>query len=695
MNIKLKLLFAAFAAITVSFGVVSAEGQRNGNVRGGVVQDKSDGDVGSGRADESAAEVRDDAASELRRLRLSNNNKRPSTKPKKDKGGKDDDSDEKEYIVTFKNSKHSGGSFKCDDVARGHKGTVGKKFSKVLNGCTMKLNSKELNSIRKNPNIAIVEEDQKVYASELTDVPSDDAWGLDRINQCNLPFDGKMTKQDATGVKVYILDTGINGIHNDFDGVLEPSTSSCHGDYANENDALFDGNGHGTHVASTTCGLTYGVASNCKLCAVKVLSSGGSGSFSGVISGIQHAVENCAGSKKCVINMSLGGGFSQSINDAVANAVDAGVHVVVAAGNDNANACTKSPASEPKAITVGSLTRTDQRSSFSNWGSCVDIYAPGSAIKAAWIPNKTSTRIISGTSMASPHVAGIAAGIAANGDFTPAQLVAQMKAKAQSAPSDFPDFVDNSLADLATVVNCKGPTPAPTPPPPTPPPTPCVGKSLRVEVLTDNWPLETSWKIKNASTGSEVVSVPQGTYSSQRTNYDWATECVSPGEYTFTMIDSYGDGICCNYGAGSYTIYHGGKEVASGGEFGTSATHTFGSLAPPPTPSPVTPSPTMKPTTGSPTSHPTESPTTSPTTGNPTTSPTESPTSNPTTSPTGNPTSSPTESPTSSPTSSPTESPTSNPTQSPTSNPTESPTHSAAYNEGYRAGFEDGLAAGK
>ena len=135
-----------------------------------------------------------------------------------------------------------------------------------------------------------------------------------------------------------------------------------------------------------------------------------------------------------------------------------------------------------------------------------------------------------------PDVAGIAAGIAANGEFTPAQLVAQMKAKAQLASSGFDDRVDNSLADLATVVNCKGPTPAPTP---SPPPTPCVGKSLRVDVFTDRYTEETSWKIENTSTGNEVVSVTQGTYNSRRSLETWETACVNQGEYKFTMNDSY------------------------------------------------------------------------------------------------------------------------------------------------------------
>ena len=138
-----------------------------------------------------------------------------------------------------------------------------------------------------------------------------------------------------------------------------------------------------------------------------------------------------------------------------------------------------------------------------------------------------------------PDVAGIAAGIAANGNFTPAQLVAQMKAKAQLASPGFDDRVDNSLADFATVVNCKGPTPAPTPSPPSPPPTPCVGKSLRVDVLTDKYPGETSWKIENTSTGSEVASVTQGTYNSPESLETWESACVSPGEYTFTMNDSW------------------------------------------------------------------------------------------------------------------------------------------------------------
>lgn len=162
-----------------------------------------------------------------------------------------------------------------------------------------------------------------------------------------------------------------------------------------------------THVASTACGLTYGVAENCELCSVKVLSNSGSGSTAGVIAGIENVAQQCSdGSSKCVLNASLGGGYSSSLNNAVKAAVEVhGIVAVVAAGNENTLACTKSPASEPSAITVGSTTSSDGISSFSNYGSCVDVYAPGTAITAALPPSvsSTGTGTWSGTSMASPR----------------------------------------------------------------------------------------------------------------------------------------------------------------------------------------------------------------------------------------------------------------------------------------------------
>ncbi len=159
-----------------------------------------------------------------------------------------------------------------------------------------------------------------------------------------------------------------------------------------------------THVAGTTCGKNYGVASNCVICPVQILSSSGSGSNSGVISGINFVVGKCKNASfRCVINMSIGGGFDSSLNLAVSNAVDSGVVVVVAAGNDSKNACNYSPSSATKAITVGSTTSTDAKSSFSNFGSCVDVYAPGSNIISASKSSDTTTATLSGTSMASPR----------------------------------------------------------------------------------------------------------------------------------------------------------------------------------------------------------------------------------------------------------------------------------------------------
>lgn len=160
-----------------------------------------------------------------------------------------------------------------------------------------------------------------------------------------------------------------------------------------------------THVAGTTCGAQYGVSSNCRLCAVKVLNASGSGTTSGVIAGINHVVAKCpaAGTSRCVANMSLGGSYSVALNSAVANAVSNGVVMVVAAGNSNADACMYSPASAASAITVGSTTIRDERSSFSNTGKCVDVFAPGSNITSAWNTNSTATKTISGTSMAAPR----------------------------------------------------------------------------------------------------------------------------------------------------------------------------------------------------------------------------------------------------------------------------------------------------
>jgi subtilisin family serine protease len=228
-------------------------------------------------------------------------------------------------------------------------------------------------------------------------------WGLVRIDERDLNLDGRYSYDDhadGTGVTAYILDTGIRITNLDFGGRASWGTNTV--DTVNT-----DENGHGTHVAGTVGGTTYGVAKNVRLVAVKVLNKFGSGTFSGIIAGIDWVVAHRNG--PAVINMSLGGGKTQAVNDAVENAIKARVTVVVAAGNNNANACNYSPASAPNAVTVGASDSLDRKATFSNWGECVDLFAPGVGITSDWIGSNVAINTINGTSMASPHVAGLAA----------------------------------------------------------------------------------------------------------------------------------------------------------------------------------------------------------------------------------------------------------------------------------------------
>ncbi len=285
------------------------------------------------------------------------------------------------------------------DRAREDGGTVVRELG-TFGGYVARLSASELTEVRQDPAVAYVEQDAVVRA---TDTQSPATWGLDRIDQRDLPLNNAYTyNATGAGVRAYIIDTGILATHTQFSGRTAPGYSAI-----NDGRGTTDCNGHGTHVSGTVGGSTYGVAKAVTLVPVRVLDCQGSGTNSGVIAGMNWVAGNA--SRPAVANMSLGGGASQAVDDAVARMTSAGVTVAVAAGNENQNACNVSPARAASAITTGATTNTDARSSFSNYGSCVDVFAPGSNITSSWYTSTTATNTISGTSMASPHVAGVAA----------------------------------------------------------------------------------------------------------------------------------------------------------------------------------------------------------------------------------------------------------------------------------------------
>jgi subtilisin family serine protease len=268
----------------------------------------------------------------------------------------------------------------------------------TLNGFAAELTPAQLRALRMNPAVEYVEEDQIMHLSATqTNAP----WGLDRTDQRDRPLNGTYVyNRTGSGVYAYIIDSGIRTSHNQFGG---RAVNVWDGTGGNGQDC----NGHGTHVAGTIGGSTYGMAKQVQLRGVRVFGCSGGTTNSMIIAAVDWVRQNRV--NPAVANMSLGGGLSSALNTAVNNLSNSGVFVAVAAGNSSANACNYSPASASGAYTVASSTSSDARSSFSNYGSCVNIYAPGSSIQSAWHTSNSATNTISGTSMASPHVAGLAA----------------------------------------------------------------------------------------------------------------------------------------------------------------------------------------------------------------------------------------------------------------------------------------------
>ncbi len=300
-------------------------------------------------------------------------------------------------------------------MARSHGMRVERSFTHALKGFVVQADDRALVRLLTDERVAFVEEDGIVTLSQTTQPNA--TWGLDRIDQRDRPLNGTYTYDTtASNVYTYIVDTGVRPSHNDFGNRVVSGFTAI-----NDGRGSDDCNGHGTHVAGTVAGATWGVAKAARIVPVRVLNCQGSGTNSGVIAGMDWVAANHI--KPAVANMSLGGGASTATDNAVTNMRNAGVTVVVAAGNENQNACNVSPARSPNAITVGSTTSSDARSNFSNWGSCVNIFAPGSSITSAWHTSNSATNTISGTSMAAPHVAGVAAlFLAGNPTASPAQV---------------------------------------------------------------------------------------------------------------------------------------------------------------------------------------------------------------------------------------------------------------------------------
>ena len=432
-----------------------------------------------------------------------------------------------EYIVVFRSDVADARGL-ARQLAAAHGASVRFSYTSAIRGFAGHMSAQAAAALARNPNVAYVEQDQVVTADG---VQTGATWGLDRIDQTALPLDGSYSyATTARTVTAYIIDTGIRFSHGEFGGRAKTGYDAVDGGAAD------DCNGHGTHVAGTVGGATYGVAKDVNLIAVRVLDCSGSGSWSGVIAGMDWVAQNRV--LPAVANMSLGGGASTAVDQALQRMIGNGVATAVAAGNGNQagrqqDACASSPARVPEAMTIGATDRTDTKASWSNYGNCVDWFAPGVGITSAWSTSNSATNTISGTSMATPHVTGAAAlWLATHATDSPAQVASALAAASTKG------IVRNSSTahnDLLYVGSDGTTTPGNTPP--------SASFSAQCTDLScsftngssdvDGDALTYSWHFGDNTSTSSATN-PSHTYSTTATTSYQVTLTVNDGKTTST-----------------------------------------------------------------------------------------------------------------------------------------------------------------
>lgn len=422
----------------------------------------------------------------------------------------------KNYVVIYKKGYSSDGEYKKRE--REGKRMTG-KFTNVINGFSTNLTDTEFNSVKNDSNVLLVEEVKIFKTQETQQMPG---WGLDRIDQRKLPLDNLYNFVGGSSqVDAYVIDTGINTSNLDFQGRIKGGFSAI-----NDGNGFNDCNGHGTHVAGIIGGTKYGVNKNVNLIPVRVLDCQGSGTTTSILQGIDYILQNKSSVNPSVVNMSLGGGVSAALDQGVSNLISSNIMVVVAAGNSNADSCNFSPSRVTNALTIAASDSSDTRASFSNYGKCVDTYAPGVSITSDWINGSTTSAVLSGTSMATPFVTGaVSLLLSKESKLTPAEIHSRVVGNAssntilnnvQGTPSSL--LYSDLTTPVATVTKPQAPS--------------------NLSATPGNKSAKLTWTL-NSNGGSSISSVKVYLYESNR----YKGYIILQGSLTSTTITGLKSGV--------------------------------------------------------------------------------------------------------------------------------------------------------